>query len=76
MRTPSTLQPERDGREGINGGCSTSFSLYDLHQERLMLDCAHRQFLREAIPWTRQTALPSKSHTSSKPDVPGIRETT
>lgn len=43
--------PERDGR-GIKGGCSTCFSLYDLHQARLMLDCAHREFLKKAIPWT------------------------
>ena len=24
--------PERDGRGGIKGGCSTCFSLFDLHQ--------------------------------------------
>jgi hypothetical protein len=28
--------PERDGRNGIKGGCSTCYSLYDLHQARLM----------------------------------------
>jgi hypothetical protein len=27
--------PERDGRGGIKGGCSTCFSLFDLHQARL-----------------------------------------
>jgi hypothetical protein len=64
--------PERDGRGGIKGGCSTCFFLYDLHQARLKLDCAHREFLRKAIPWARPTALRSKSQTSSKPDVPGI----
>lgn len=44
---------ERDGRGGIRGGCSTCFSLYDLHQARLSLEAAHREFLRRAIPWTR-----------------------
>jgi hypothetical protein len=45
--------PERDGRGGIKEGCSICFALYDLHQARLMLDSAHREFLRKAIPWTR-----------------------
>jgi hypothetical protein len=45
--------PERDGRGGIKGGCSTCFSLFDLHQARLSLDAAHREFLRRALPWTR-----------------------
>ena len=45
--------PERDGRGGIKGGCSTCFSLFDLHQARLSLDAAHREFLRRASPWTR-----------------------
>ena len=68
--------PERDGRGGIKGGCSTCFSLYDLHQARLMLDCAHREFLRKAIPWTRPAALRSKSQPNSKPDVPSVGEAT
>jgi hypothetical protein len=45
--------PEHDGRGGIKGGCSTCFSLFDLHQARLSLDAAHREFLRRASPWTR-----------------------
>jgi hypothetical protein len=45
--------PERDGRGGIRGGCSACFSLFDLHQARLSLDAAHREFLRRAIPWAR-----------------------
>ena len=45
--------PEREGRGGIKGGCSTCFSLFDLHQARLSLDAAHREFLRRALPWTR-----------------------
>jgi hypothetical protein len=61
--------PERDGRGGIKGGCSTCFSLYDLHQARLMLDSAHRDFLRKAIPWTRSYKP------RSKPAVDAQRET-
>ena len=38
--------PEREGRGGIKGGCSTCFSLFDLHQARLSLDAAHLEFLR------------------------------
>ena len=45
--------PERDGRGGIKGGCSTCFSLYDLHHARLTLDSAHREFLKKTLPWTR-----------------------
>jgi hypothetical protein len=45
--------PEREGRGGIRGGCSGCFSLFDLHQARLSLDAAHREFLGRAIPWTR-----------------------
>jgi hypothetical protein len=45
--------PEREGRGGIKGGCSTCFSLFDLHQARLSLDAAHREFLRRVLPWTR-----------------------
>jgi hypothetical protein len=46
--------PEKDGRAGIRGGCSTCFSLYDLHQARIALDTAQREFLRRAGPWARQ----------------------
>ena len=45
--------PELDGQGEIKGGCATCFSLYDLHQARLALDFAHREFLRKAIPWAR-----------------------
>jgi hypothetical protein len=45
--------PERDGRGGIKGGCSTCFSPFDLHQARLSLDAAHGEFLRRASPWTQ-----------------------
>jgi hypothetical protein len=62
--------PERDGRGGIKGGCSTCFSLYDLQQARLSLDSAHREFLRKALPWTRSTKPRSRSETNTKADVP------
>jgi hypothetical protein len=38
----------KDGRAGIRGGCSTCFSLYDLHQARIALDAAQREFVRRA----------------------------
>ena len=43
--------PERDGRAGIKGGCSTCYSLLSLLQARQALDVAHREFLRRAAPW-------------------------
>jgi hypothetical protein len=46
--------PVKDGRAGIRGGCSTCFSLYDLHQARIALDAAQREFVRRAGPWARQ----------------------
>jgi hypothetical protein len=61
--------PERDGRNGIKGGCSTCYSLYDLHQARLMLDSAHREFLRKAIPWTRKSE-PRKPRPLDPRDMP------
>ena len=45
--------PEKDGRAGIRGACSCCFSLYDLHQARIALDAAQREFVRRATPWTR-----------------------
>ena len=63
--------PERDGRGSIKGGCSTCFALYDLHQARLSLDSAHREFLRRAIPWTRSTKPCSKPKTNTNPDASG-----
>jgi hypothetical protein len=61
--------PERDSRNGIKGGCSTCYSLYDLHQARLMLDSAHREFLRKAIPWTRRSE-PRKPSPLEPKDIP------
>jgi hypothetical protein len=60
--------PEREGR-GIKGGCSTCFSLFDLHEARLSLDAAHREFLRRALPWTRIHLSRAKPR-SMKPDEP------
>ena len=66
--------PERDGRGGIKGGCSTCFSLFDLHQARLMLDSAHREFLRRVVPWTRIRPHRAESR-PSKPDEPPLQRT-
>jgi hypothetical protein len=66
--------PEREGRGGIKGGCSTCFSLYDLHQARLMLDSAHREFLRRALPWTR-IRLPRAKSRLANPDEPPLQRT-
>ena len=62
--------PERDGRGGIKGGCSTCFSLFDLHQARLSLDAAHREFLRRALPWTRIRLTRAKSRPVKPDDAP------
>jgi hypothetical protein len=64
--------PGRDGRGGIRG-CSTCFSLYDLHHARLMLDSAHKDFLRKAIPWTRSHKPRNKPevNTQRKPTLGG-----
>ena len=49
--------PVKDGRAGIRGGCSTCFSLYDVHQARIALDLAQREFVRRAGPWAWQREL-------------------
>ena len=46
--------PERDGRSGIKGGCSTCFQLSEILNSRLELDPAVREFTRRAGPWARQ----------------------
>lgn len=43
--------PEKEGRNGIKGGCSTCWNLYDLLQARLKLDDAVKEFLRRSSPW-------------------------
>lgn len=45
--------PEKDGRSGIKGGCSTCWNLYDLLQARQKLDDAVKEFLRRSSPWSR-----------------------
>lgn len=45
--------PEKDGRNGIKGGCSTCYSLYDLYQARVKLDTAIHEFIRRVGPWSR-----------------------
>ena len=68
--------PEKDGRAGIKGGCSTCFSLHDLLESRKNLDAAVREFIRRAGPWSRprgsrkrRTAADSTSQVSEQPEV-------
>jgi hypothetical protein len=65
--------PERDGRGGIKGGCSTCYSLFDLYQAMLSLDAAHREFLRGALPWTR-VRRPRNKPQSQKQSEPPMQE--
>lgn len=53
--------PEREGREGVKGECPTCITHFDLHQAKLSLDAAHRDFLRKAEPWTLVRQPRSKS---------------
>ena len=46
--------PEKDGRAGIRGACSSCYSLFDLYQARLALDAAQREFIRRATPWAKR----------------------
>ena len=57
--------PEKDGRAGIRGACSCCFSLYDLHQARIALDAAQREFIRRAAPWTRPPKARRKREAST-----------
>ncbi len=52
--------PQRDGRGGIKGGCSCCFTLLDLHQAKLTLEAAHRDFIRKAAPWAKISLKPAK----------------
>jgi hypothetical protein len=62
--------PERNGRGGIRGGCSTCFSLFDLHQARLALEAAQREFLRRAAPWCRASQPRGKARTTTPEHSP------
>jgi hypothetical protein len=64
--------PEKDGRAGIRGGCSTCFSLYDLHQSRIALDAAQREFIRRASPWARRRE-PRQSKAPSTTEEPPLQ---
>jgi hypothetical protein len=66
--------PERDGRGGIKGGCSTCFSLFDLHHARLSLDLAHREFLKRAMPWAQVRRSRTKQQLP-KQDEPPMQNT-
>jgi hypothetical protein len=62
--------PEKDGRAGIKGGCSTCFSLYDLHQARVTLDAAQREFIRRAAPWARRREARQRRDTAEIKESP------
>jgi hypothetical protein len=57
--------PEKDGRAGIRGACSCCYSLYDLHQARIALDAAQREFIRRAVPWAKRPREPRRKITQS-----------
>ena len=40
-------------------------SLYDLHRARVVLDAAHREFIRRAVPWAR-VREPRRKKTATK----------
>jgi hypothetical protein len=65
--------PEKDGRNGIKDGCSTCWNLYDLHQARLRLDIAVREFLRRTAPWARPRAR-RKRRTNADGSQPNTSE--
>jgi hypothetical protein len=60
--------PEKDGRAGIRGACSCCFSLYDLHQARIALDAAQREFIRRAAPWIRRR-VPRRTKAAGEADL-------
>ena len=69
---PATT-PSMTGEEASRPDARLVF-LYDLHQARLSLDAAHREFLRRAAPWTR-IRLPRVELRSAEPDEPSLQGT-
>lgn len=47
------FNPEKEGRNGIKGACSGCYDLLKLHESRIALDAAVREFVRRAGPWAR-----------------------
>ena len=66
--------PEKHGRGGIKGGCSTCFNLYDLHMARVALDAAVHQFVRRAGPWSmpRESRRRKKGDSLSPAEIPEV----
>jgi hypothetical protein len=57
--------PEREGRGGVKGGCTTCWQLYDLYQARVRLDAAVGDFLRRAVPWSAAVKRRAKAASQS-----------
>lgn len=55
------FDPEQDGRAGLKDRCSTCYELLALHQSRLDLDLAIREFRRRAAPWQNTRTQINKS---------------
>ena len=66
LRAAKLYNPQRDGRGGIRGGCSTCFTLLDLHQPRLTLGAANRNFIRKAAPGQRFVSRQPSRHLSMR----------
>ena len=43
--------PQSEGKIGVHDRCSTCYSLLAIHEARLGLDSAIREFRRRAAPW-------------------------
>ena len=62
--------PEKDGRSGIKGGCSTCWNLYELQNARLRLDAAVHEFTRRAGPWARARETRRRRSIADAPVLP------
>lgn len=60
---------EVDGKGGIRGACPTCFDIYELHQARLKLEAAAREFSRRAAPWIRPRKPGSKRPTAESAGI-------
>jgi hypothetical protein len=61
--------PEKEGRDGIKGGCTTCWQLFDLDQARTRLDVAIHDFERRSAPWSVAPTPRRPSNTDTQPTV-------